>query len=385
MVRHLFIILFSLFPYSALADRLSGEVASVFLSSQAGADQSIGFFEGMSPLSDQDWLNGFDVLRKEYLIVDGKLAAVGDARVEQLLSESIDAVEVGTRVLTNDQKAQLEVALSVLFADVADRTASDEYLAYLEYEERVLETTLALQAANNSDEISFHTSELAKIERDWLLFGYRGEIDSALETLRRYDEESQGDVLEVWSQLLDEGRVTRELLGRVDSGVSSRSWVQIEADIGLGTVTLQFMGDSEATFETELVKSVIEFVVVDITPDFASAQFLRSNSWRYEDGRSISDEDLSSKTDAEVVNAVPSSLILVRRIEFFFESGMPYETFESAIGFSGVQIQDFVVDKKDSNISLSPSRIEFGGPFILGLKLFPFVGIPETADNLNWE
>ena len=315
----------------------------------------------------------------------------GKASIFDQLRTAVEQVQLGTLILSEQEKSDLDEANKLLYERPDGKQQSAAYLKYSEYEQKYNDLVKRLQASQNAAEKASIQSSFASLERDWSLFGKRAEISQALNVLAKFDTSRLKDQFESWSKLVHD-TVSGDFSNLTLAFDLPSDWRSITLPIRTQTPLALYVAkeqnDIPQRSQAPKIKQVsLRIIRVPIKRPPFEHPFLSTKNWKFKNGSVISDGDPSTDSRSEICPRIVTELVVARSIELLFESAEEGRRFVRMVNASAiVTLGDLPIKGKDtSGVFLISRLLSLNSPYIIGVIATDFPRIPDPDTSLKWQ
>ena len=275
---------------------------------------------------------------------DGTLGDLSQEDITTVLLSISEDTELSTLVLNDFEQALLNSALEILYLDVQESIPTQAFAEYMEHEDNYNEIASRLEIESNLAQRTNLLTRLNQIERDWRLFGYKDEIEAALDQLSELQEGPNSEMLESWRNTISDTQAF--LLTTIESSLLTSDWIRVSISSPEVEEISPILVVDHAEYGLPHVERLsFDFTVVPIQWPALTHPFIADDTWRTTSGKIISDGDTSSTADNELVPRVVSGLLIIKNFELVFDQSIEQSVVEALanaerVSVSGVPLQD---------------------------------------------
>lgn len=317
------------------------------------------------------------------------VAVAGNTTIQNALRSIVNSVEIGTPELTAAESAAVDQANGYLYLDVDARTPSNAYSTYLSFHDQYEAASSKLSNATSSAEKATLETTLARLERDWLLFGFRAEVEAALETIQKFDHGKVLEEFDSWKSQLEAD--TPHFADLVENAFTSSQWIRVESTLSSALVSrvrasvVDQGTRRDVEFRVPISSVSFDLLVVPLRKDFLDHPFMTSDRWRLSGTVIVSDGDIATSTDQELLNAVIGSVYLIKNIEVHMAQNIDAPIVKTLARARSASVDGMTVRQElTGSLFITPRSLALYGPFVIAVSIEAPRKTPNPSQNLKW-
>ncbi|MBL1255962.1 hypothetical protein [Methylocystis sp. Sn-Cys] len=302
----------------------------------------------------------------------------------EVLRNASSSIEIGAVSLSSDQKQELSKAEGLLYSDSKIHSPSPQLLAYSKYKGQsdALKQKLTTPSLSNADRLQI-LNELKSVEIDWRLYGYKEDVEQAMQTMRRYSQGATTELRDNWIKTLDEE--TEFDVKMLDAAFGRSDWSRLTFSAQKYNLNVKVSyggGTSSTTDKTATIS--FDFLFVPLRRSVIEHPFLVDTGWRLKGGEQVISDGVSGASARELIPKLYTALVLIKNVEIGLTSPMDGVFIDGLSKAASVDISGFAVSRDLSTPIYQSKYVGVPRVYIVGAAVEELPKIPNPEPGRIW-
>ncbi len=232
----------------------------------------------------------------------------------KILVNAANGIEIGKVSLNGNQKQELADAEKLLYSDTRSHAPSPQLLSYSKYKTKSdsLKEKLTNRSLSSTDRLLI-MDEIKSNDTDWRLYGYRVDIEQAMQVMRRYSQGFTTELRDSWINAL--GAETQFDVRSLDAAFGRSDWSRLTFSTQKYNLSIKVSYEGSSSTASDKAIVSFDYLFVPLRRAVLEHPFLVDTGWRLKGGEQTISDGIEGASDRELIPRIYSNVILIKNLE----------------------------------------------------------------------